>query len=636
MSPVALLRDPSASRQLAEHAVSAAITDLGAGHGSRVAPRLAAFAPSSDLGAPLQALIGRVLVGAGNYGAALPWLESAIAAEPQMVDALASRASALLMLDEQQPAIAAYEQAFAAGLRDPVAFYNCGTLLVRLGNAPAALTAFDRALALRPAYPAALRAAGRLLQADGQIEGALHLFRLAVGCGPADLDAVLDYAALLRSQERLLEALAIYEDAVPHLAGQALLWNNRGILLHDLGRMDQALVSLDGALALDPDLAQAHLNRGMVLVRLNRQSEALEAFSQALALQPAYPEALSSRGLAFKMLGRFAEARADFDAALAIDPGFIYALANRGELDLLLGHLPKGWAEYEYRFFTERQNKPALKQPTPEWRGPGHHVRRLAIFADQGSGDSLQFSRFLPAVAALVPDVTLICLPRLHRILRDVTGGMNVVGAVAADETFDAQITLSSLPTAFALDFAQLAQSRAYLSAEPALAAHWADRLGDSGFKVGLCWRGSQNWQCDPGRSVPFEALAPLATIPGIRFFSLQMPDNAERTGDARDLAIEDLSGELDRGPDAFIDTAAVMAGLDLVITCDTSISHLAGALGRPVWVLLQAVPEWRWLLECDDSPWYPSARLFRQTQAGDWSGPVAALREALRAAVAA
>ena len=193
MSPVALLRDSSASRQTAENAISAAIADLGAGHGSRVAPRLAAFAPSSDLGAPLQALIGRVLVGAGNYRAALPWLDSAIVAEPQMVDALASRASALLMLDEQEPALAAYERAFAAGLRDPVAFYNCGTLLVQLGNASAALTAFDRALALRPAYPAALRAAGRVLQSGGQLEGALHLFRLAVGCAPDDLDAVLDY-----------------------------------------------------------------------------------------------------------------------------------------------------------------------------------------------------------------------------------------------------------------------------------------------------------------------------------------------------------------------------------------------------------------------------------------------------------
>lgn len=628
----ALLRDvPSA-----EAAVSAAIADLDAGQAAQAVSRLAAFTPATHLGAGLQSLIGRVLMGAGAYQAALPWFDASLLGDPGLADSLAGRATAYLMLEEPQAATLAFEQAFAAGLRDPAAYFSYGMLMVRLGNAPLALTAFDRALTLKPAYPDALRAAGRVLRDDGQVEGALHLFRLAMEHGPADLDAALDCAALLRGAERLVEALAVYDDATPHLAGHALFWNNRGILLHDLGRMDQALVSLDGALAIDPDLAQAHLNRGMVLVRLNRQREAVAAFTDALALQPAYPEALSSRGLALKMLGRFDAARADFDAALRIDPGFIYALANRGELDLLLGQLPKGWAEYEYRFFTERQQKPALKRPTPEWRGPDHRVRRLAVFADQGSGDSLQFARFLPAVAAAVPDVTLICLPRLHRVLRDVTNGLTVVGSVADDAVFDAQITLSSLPTAFAVDFGQLAKSRPYLTPEPALAARWAERLGADSFKVGLCWRGSQNWQCDPGRSVPFGALAPLAGVPGVRFFSLQMPDNADVAGDARALAVTDLGCELDQGPDAFVDTAAAMAGLDLVITCDTSVAHLAGALGRPVWVLLQAVPEWRWLLGRPDSPWYPTARLFRQARAGDWSAPVAALTEALRAAAGA
>ncbi|MDX7950952.1 tetratricopeptide repeat-containing glycosyltransferase family protein [Lichenihabitans sp. Uapishka_5] len=631
-----LLRDPSPTMETTEAAVSAAIADLGAGQADRAISRLSGFAPAPQLGAGLQSLIGRVLVNAGAYRRALPWFDAALADDPRQMDGLAGRAEAHLGLDETEAAIAAFEAAFATGLRDASAYFDYGMLMLRIDNKPMALTALDRALTLRPAYPAALRAAGRLLDGDNNPEGALHLFRLAIQHGPQDLDAVLDCAALLRRQERLLEAMAIYDDAVPRLSRDALLWNNRGILLHDLGRMDEALVSLDGALALDATLAQAHLNRGMVLVRLERQLEAIQAFGRALALQPAYPEAFSSRGLALKMLGRFDAARADFDAALAIDPGFIYALANRGELDLLLGDLPKGWAEYEYRFFTERQEKPALKRPTPEWRGPTHAVRRLAVFADQGSGDSLQFSRFLPAVAALVPEVTLICLPRLHRALRDVTLGLTVVDAVAEDASFDAQITLSSLPTVFGVDAAQLARSKPYLSAEAALVNHWAARIGTDGFRVGLCWRGSQNWQCDPGRSVPFVALAPLASVPGVRFFSLQMPDNAERAGEARGLVVEDLSGELDRGADAFIDTAAVMANLDLVITCDTSIVHLAGALGCPVWVLLQKVPEWRWLLERSDSPWYPGARLFRQTRRGEWDAPVAALTAALCAAVAA
>lgn len=636
MSAALLPREPWSSSPSPEDAVSAAIADLGAGRSEQAIARLGSFAPAPHLGAGLQGLIGRVLVGAGAYRASLPWFESALESDPQLADGLGGRANAYLLLEDLPAAIAAFEQAFAGGLRDSNAYFDYGMLMVRLDNRPMALTAFDRALTLQPAFPAALRAAGRVLEQDGNHEGALHLFRLAIQHGPGEIDAVLDCAALLRKGERLVEALEIYNAAVPHLSRNAQLWNNRGILLHDLGRMSDALISLDGALALDPSLAQAHLNRGMVLVRLDRQLEGIQAFGRALASQPAYPEALSSRGLALKMLGRFDAARADFDAALAIDPGFIYALANRGELDLLLGDLPKGWAEYEYRFFTERQQKPALKRPTPEWRGPAHAVKRLAVFADQGSGDSLQFARFLPAVAALVPEVTLICLPRLHRVLRDVTAGLTVVGTVADDASFDAQITLSSLPTVFAVDFARLAQSRPYLSAEPALVAQWAARLGQGGFKVGLCWRGSQNWQCDPGRSVPFGDLAPLAAVPGARFFSLQMPDNAERTGQAGGLRVEDLSGVLDRGDDAFIDTAAVMANLDLVVTCDTSIAHLAGALGRSTWVLLQKVPEWRFLLDRPDCPWYPGMRLFRQTRIGDWTAPVAALTEALRAATSA
>ena len=408
-------------------------------------------------------------------------------------------------------------------------------------------------------------------------------------------------AALLRRQERLLEALAIYENAVPHLANQALLWNNRGILLHDLGRMDQAIVSLDGALTLDPNLAQAHLNRGMVLVRLNRQDEALEAFGQALALQPRYPEALSSRGLAHKMLGRFAEARKDFDAALAIDPGFIYALANRGELDLLLGHLPKGWAEYEYRFFTERQTKPALQRPTPEWRGPGHNVQRLAVFADQGSGDSLQFSPLSTGRRGAGPrcDADLPAPPASRSARRHGRHECRGVRLPTMRSSMPRSRCPACRPPSRSTSLSWRSRGLTFRRSRRSWRSG-RSASADTGFKVGLCWRGSQNWQCDPGRSVPFEALAPLATIPGVRFFSLQMPDNTERTGDARHLALEDLSGELDRGPDAFIDTAAVMAGLDLVITCDTSISHLAGALGRPVWVLLQAVPEWRWLLESE------------------------------------
>lgn len=630
MSPATLTRHLARHRR-AEHAIAAAIHDLGAGRHREAATALGRLRPSPSLGAGHQSLIARVLTAAGAHAQALQWFDGALRGDKGHHEALVGRADVLALVGQSNAAVAAFETAFQAGVRDATAFYNYGCLLLQLDRTADALHAFDLALRLRPAYPAALRAAGRLLQAAGNVEGALHLFAEAIRHAPADVDAVLDRANLLRASDRLADALATYDEAIPRLPHHALVWTNRGTVLHDLGRMAEGLASLDQALHLDPDLPQAHLNRGMVLVRLNRQAEALAAFDRALALKPDYPEALSSRGLALKMLGRIDEAGADFDAALRIDPGFVYALANRGELNLLLGRYAAGWPEYEQRFFTERQHKPALKGPVPEWRGPDHAVRRLAVFADQGAGDCLHFSRFLPAVRALVPDVTLICRPRLHRVLAAVTTGLTVTDQVADEAAFDAQVTLSSLPSAFQVDAASLATSRPYLCAEPELVRHWAARIGSEGIKVGLCWRGGQDWQCDPGRSVPFAALAPLAGIAGLRLFSLQMPDNDERDA-AASLQVDDLGRELDAGADGFIDTAAVMAGLDLILTCDTSIAHLAGALGRPVWVLLQAVPEWRWLLGRDDSPWYPSARLFRQTRAGDWREPIAAVTAALRA----
>ncbi|MCW6506451.1 tetratricopeptide repeat protein [Lichenifustis flavocetrariae] len=631
MSAVISSRDPQDLARRVEQAISTAIADLSAGRRDKAVATLARFTPSQDLNAAHQSLIARVLVGAGAHLPAVRWFEGALSADPAFAEALTGRATTLLVLERLEEAAAAFEAALAAGVRDPGALYNFGTVLVRLKRDAEALAAFDLAVTLRPAFPAALRAAGRLLDTKGQTAAALHLFAEATRHAPRDIDAVLDLANLLRRGERLVEALAVYDTALTHSPEHALLWNNHGMVLHDLGRMDEAIESLEQALSLDPAMAQAHMNRGNVLIRLNRQEDSLAAFAEALNLRPVYPEALSSRGLALKMLGRFEAARADFDAALRQDPNFIYAIANRGELNLLLGHFGPGWPEYEYRFFTERQQKPALKTPVPEWRGPGDRVARLAVFADQGSGDSLQFSRFLPEVAAHAAEVTLICLPRLQRILSDVTGGLHVCGSVADDAVFDAQITLSSLPTVFKTNLDTLASSRPYLRPEPALVQRWAPRIAGEGLKVGLCWRGSQNWQCDPNRSVPFGALAPLADVPGLRLFSLQMPDNAERLGEARSLAVEDLSGELDTGADAFIDTAAVIAHLDLVISCDTSIAHLAGALGRPVWVLLQAVPEWRWLLGRDTSPWYPTMLLFRQTQAGDWTGPIGEVTKALR-----
>lgn len=618
---------PQGARQQIEAAIAAALADLGAERTGAAVRRLKALSPGGATAAHRN-LIGRVLLAAGAHGEALRWYERALALEPAFGDALVNRADLLAVLGRTDEAAAGYESAYRAGVRDPVACYNQGTSLRDGGRLDAALVAFDRALQLRPVYPDALRAAGLVHKLLGHPDAALQYFDQALRYAPNDADVWLDRANLLHGQDRHAEALATLDAALLHHPNHGRIWNNRGILLHDLGRMPEALASLDAALAHDPESARTRHNLGNVLVRLCRYDDAVTSFDAAIRREPAYAESWASRGLALKLLGRFDEARASFETALQHDSHSIHARANRGELKLLLGDFKTGWADYEFRFFTERQTKPALRTAVPEWDGRARPGARIVVLADQGSGDAIQFSRFLPRLASTGAEVTFVCPPRLQRILRPLTEGITVIDSVGDETAFHYQIALSSMPGVFRTDLASLADSAPYLGAEPDLVRRWNERLGPGGFKVGLCWRGSQNWQCDPNRSIPLATLAPLGGIPGVRLISLQLPDNAETGGVA--LTIEELGGSLDTGADGFVDTAAVMANLDLVLTCDTSIAHLAGALGRPTWVLLQAVPEWRWMLERTTSPWYPTMRLFRQRRAGDWDGPVAAVAAAI------
>ena len=503
--------------------------------------------------------------------------------------------------------------------------YREAAQLRQAGRRDEAIAAYDAALRLRPAFPEALRAGADLLREEGKSDGALRFLAEALRLRPGYRDAALDMGNLLAAAGRHGEALATYDAALAVLPGDATLLTNRGAVLHGLGRLADALASLDAALAADAALPQALLNRGNVLARLGRHGEALPCFDRALAQRPAYPAAHANRGQALTWLGRFDEADAAFAAALALEPGNPYALANRGRLRLLRGDYPGGLPDYEARLRTDEQDAPFLPPHVPLWSGEPLAGLRLAVLADGGSGDVIQFSRYVPLLRAAGAAVTVVCRPRLQRLLAPVLAGARVVAAVDPGEVFDAQTPFTSLPFVLATRADAVPDGTPYLRAEPDRAAAWATRLGD-GFRIGLCWRGNQDWRADPHRSVPLDLFAPLAALPGVRLVSLQ-PDALERPS----WPLDRLDG-LDAGSDAFLDTAAVMAGLDLVVSCDTSIAHLAGALARPTLLLLQAVPEWRWMLGRADTPWYPSLRLFRQGAGEGWGAVVARASAAVAA----
>lgn len=525
------------------------------------------------------------------------------------------------------PAPARSKVSHRAAIRaDPAsAWYETGNTHLANGERDAAIAAYDKALQLRPAFPEALRAGGTILRDSGSNDAALNFFGEALRLQPDYVDAALDKGNLLHALGRYDEAVATFDAALVVRPCHAGLLCNKGASLHSLGRLPDACDTLEAAIASDPMLPQAHLNYAGVLMRMYRHAEALPVLKQATALQPNYSAVHANRGLTLKMLGHFDEAATALDHAVALEPSNTHALTNRGELHLLLGDYARGLLDYQARLETEWRNLPLLPTRVPFWSGQPLAGLRVVAIADAGNGDVIHFTRYVPMLVAAGAQVTVICRPRLQRLIASALRGTRVVTDVGIDEAFDCMMPFSSLPFVFATTLNTIPGATPYLAAESGLVAAWRARLGDHGFKIGLCWRGNQDWRADPHRSIPLEAFTPLADIPGVRLISLAAHDDLI----TENVAVEHLEG-VDTGEDGFVDTAAIMANLDLVVTIDTSIAHLAGALARPTWVLLRKVPEWRWLLERDDTPWYPTLHLFRQENTDEWNGPIQAIHRAL------
>jgi tetratricopeptide (TPR) repeat protein len=569
-------------------------------------------------------LAGLIHVGAEAWAAAVPWFSQARALRPDFLDATVRLARVLQRLGRFEEAADAFGDAEKLGLSDATAYYNHGLVLRALGRDGAAVVAFDHALRLQPAYPEALRAGAVLLSESGNADGALKFLDEALRLKPDYYDAWLDRANLLNEIKRYDAAVETYRVALEKFPGHPDLLNNLGAALQERGDLADALSAFDQALAARPDFPEALFNRGTTLLKTEGADAALASFDRALALRPAYPAALVGRGVALKERGEFDAADTAFDAAIALAPDSAHARNNKGALQLLRGDFREGWDGYEYRWACGTTPQNELKFPIPQWQGAARPGEKLVVFDEQGLGDTLQFCRYLPLLAKADIDVTFFCRSKMIRLMQGLAAPVRCVDDLGPYERFDAQIALSSLPRAMRHDAATIPAHTPYLEADSALAAKWAERLARQGdpaaFKIGLCWQGNLNPKADPARSIALTHFAPLAALAGFRLISLQRYDGLSQLADApAGLKIETLGEDFDSGPDAFVDTAAVMASLDLVITCDTSVAHLAGALGRPTFLLLKKVPDWRWMLNREDSPWYPTMRLFRQQTRGDW-----------------
>ena len=590
-----------------------------------------------------------------------------LAREPDNADA--GHQLGILALDAGMPQHAApiFERVCLLAPNNAAAQANRGLSHMRCQHFPEALEALDRAIALQPdlylahlhrgmvmrdlkqpeeALASLARAAelgekeiavhnflGLTLDELGRYEEAAESFRRALDGNPEDPFAQSNYGHALLRLHRYVEALSHFEKAVALKPDEGGLHYNLGEPLKALGRMDEALASYDRAIVLAPDTANAHVNRGLLLAYMGRTEEALASFDRAIALEPDSIGAHIGRSGALAGVGRIEEALA-YNREIARNPilqpeaHFLSAM-----LHLDRGEWEEGWKLYEARRTLSRYND-ERSYPQPEWQGDAALTgKTLYVYGEQGLGDHIQFSRYLPLARRAGAKVIFSPKDNLKRLFSTQGMADDVLPWAAPPAAFDYHVPLASLPRTFGTRPDSIPADIPYLKPEEALVEKWRYHIGDRGFRIGICWAGSFDVVQGLDRSFPLRQYAGLASLPGVRLISLQRREGLSELADLpAGMTVETLGDDFDAGRDAFIDTAAAMASLDLVISCDTSVAHLAGALGRPVWTVLKRHAEWRWSPADTTSPWYPTMTLFRQEQAGAWEPVFAAMRDRLAA----
>jgi tetratricopeptide (TPR) repeat protein len=509
------------------------------------------------------------------------------------------------------------------------AHFQTGVRLHGAGRLQEAEQIYRQIIAANPGHADSLHMLGVMASQCGQHEAAVACIDRAVAVRPSAAIFHVNRASALLALRRFDAAEQACRTALRYRRNCAEAYQVLGHVLSDLKQPEAAVEAYREALHHKPDLPDLHNNLGLALRQADRLDEAVEAARVGIRQSPNDAQAIGNLAGMLKELARPAEAEASYREALRLQPDNATLHVNLAVVLLLAGRLTEGWQEYEWRFRAGAVQLPPCDRP--QWNGEPLAGRTLLIRAEQGLGDTIQFCRYVPALPPL-GRLILEVQPGLRRLMSCLPGGAELVTVGEALPRYDLYCPLLSLPR-LASD---LGAPVPYLTAEPERVTAWRARLGSHGYRIGIAWQGNPTSAAEWGRSVPLHHFLPLAQIPGVRLISLQKHDGLDQLQTTPDgLGIEMPGEGFDAGPDAFVDTAALMQSLDLVVTSDTSIAHLAGALGRPVWVALKHVPDWRWLLEGEEIAWYPTMRLFRQTERGNWAGVFERIADRLSATMA-
>ncbi|MBT6046550.1 MAG: tetratricopeptide repeat protein [Candidatus Scalindua sp.] len=564
-------------------------------------------------------LSGTLNLQSGKLDLACLLFRKALELEPGYAMAHGNLGTALQESGRFEEAIASYRQAIALRPDYTDAHYNLGNTFKAQGKLEEAVVCYRKSIQLKPDYIDAYGNLGNTLREQGKHDEAIECYRQVTVLKPDCAVAHSNLGSVLQESGKLDEALSCQYQAIELKPDYAEAHNNLGIVLKELGRFDDAIKSHNLSIKLKPDYAEAHNNLGVSFMRQDKPDKAMACYRRAIELKPDYAEAHNNLGTVLQGTGKPEESIASYERAITLKPDYAQAHLNRSFALLLTEKLEEGWHEYEWRLHIKGHTIGTDMQPM--WDGKPLNGKSILIQTEQGFGDIIQFVRYLPMVKAQGGRVTIECSKSLFRLLENCSGIDGIIETTPGNESseqFDVHVPLLSLPGIFGTKLDSIPSDNPYILIDPILEEHWRIRLDDNNNpKIGIVWAGNHHHKNDRNRSCTLADFANLSSIPGISFYSLQKgPASIGNNNSAEGMNIINLENELDD----FADTAAVIANLDIVISVDTAVVHLSGAIGKPVWTLLPFDPDWRWLLNREDSPWYPGMRLFRQLQPNDWT----------------
>lgn len=555
---------------------------------------------------------------------------SSIFKKQQLTDDI-NKAVQLHQTGNLSEAKAIYERVLKVDSGNLDSIHLLGLIEYQSGNSQAAISLFSRAMSINPHLPDIHNNLGLALMGQGKLQEAINCFKEAMRLDPDFVKAYFNLGNVFKEQKKFSDAVEHYNRALDLAPEFPEVCNSLGNVFKEQGKYEEALEQYRKAISLRPDLAEPYNNIGAVLDEQDKLSDAVQYYKKALQLNPGYADAYWNIGnLLFLKECKLDEAIEHYQEAIRLRPNFSEAHFHRGLALLLKGNFKEGWPEYVWRFGQNIEKNASYNNFTkPLWDGSSLKGKRIVVSSEQGAGDCIQFIRYLPLLKELGAYIIFECYGKLLKLF----DGFNSIDFLVegpfpaeSDIAYDYFVPLLCLPQIFKTNTDTIIKNTPYIASNPELVKQWGNKINSDSFRVGIVWEGTRTHFNDRNRSFDLSVFEPLTSMSGVSLYSLQKEITSEQSNLLEEMNIIALGDSLED----FSYTAAAIENLDLLISVDTAVVHLAGAMGKPVWTLLPFVPDWRWLLKRDDSPWYPTMRLFRQTRPGDWKSVIIQIKDEL------